>query len=181
MDVFLPVDAAHPPLSMSMSRQAKILATGGALGALDRSEGDLILEAMPEYASRITVDQGARDTIGNALAAAKFLKKEKISQVLVVTATWHLPRGIAALRGVLESHEIAAKTYMVGAGNLPWNVPLGTTAEMVAAAIADGRDTFFDTAYSAGEITGRVRAIERPMTARDYTRGLGLFTSCDFA
>ena len=42
-------------------------------------------------------------------------------------------------------------------------------------------DTSFDTAYSAGEITGRVRAIERPMTARDYTRGLGLFPSCDFA
>ena len=145
-----------------------ILATGGALDT-DRAEGDLILEAMPEYADRIVVDRQARDTIGNSLAIADYLEENDVGNLLIVTSTSHLPRSAGALRGVLQRRGMHPKTYLVGAGN---NVqaPYGEWSQENA--------DWLEIAYGG---TGRFRAIEIPMTNRDFARGAGLFTMCDFA
>lgn len=147
--------------------QAKILATGGALET-DRAEGDLILEALPEYADRIVVDRNARDTIGNCLAISEYLLENDIGNIFSLTSTFHSPRALMACRGVFHRMGINARTYMVAAGN---NVqaPLGNWTEE--------NQAWLETAYGG---TGRFRAIEIPMTNRDFSRGAGLFTMCDF-
>lgn len=149
--------------------QAKIVATGGALGALDRAEGDLILEGMPEHADRITVDRGARDTIGNSLALAEFLREnDGVANLLLVSSSFHLPRATMAVRGVLQRLDMHPRTYMVAAGN-NLQAELGTWNEE--------NQAWLETAYGGG---GRFRVIEIPMTNRDFARGAGLFTMCDF-
>lgn len=150
-----------------MYPEATILATGGALET-DLAEGDLIKAALPEYADRIVVDRGARDTIGNSLAIAEYLQENQIDNLLIVTSTYHLPRATMALRGVLQRNELYPKTYMVGAGNHV-QASLGSWS--------DENQAWLETAYGGG---GRFRAIEIPMTNRDFARGAGLFTLCDF-
>jgi len=170
-DVLLDVRIHAATMLASKFPDAPIIATGGNLGTFDRAEGDLILERMTGQGvkeERIIVDRLARDTIGNSLAIATYLEENSIDNLLVVTSTFHGPRATAALRGVLQRADLHPRTYMVLAGNNlqanrgTWN--------------ADNQ-AWLNTAYGGG---GRFRAIEIPMTNRDFARGAGLFTQCDF-
>jgi len=147
---------------------AVILATGGALDT-DRAEGDLILEAMPEYADRIIVDRQARDTIGNSLAIAEYLKQNDIDILLSVSSTFHLTRATMALRGVLQRKGLQdTKSYMVGAGN------------HVQALFPDEWNQDNQDWLEISNGGGRFCTNEIPMTNRDFARGAGYFTMCDF-
>ncbi|KAL7570660.1 hypothetical protein ACA910_014933 [Epithemia clementina (nom. ined.)] len=148
--------------------QAVILATGGKLGTFDRSEGDLIKELMPEFADRVVVDRLARDTIGNSLAIAEYLRDNEIGNLLLVSSSFHIVRASSIVRGVLQRNNMHPHTYMVSAGN---NVqaPLGTWSKE--------NQAWLETKYGG---LGHYRAIEIPMTSRDFARGAGLFTKCDF-
>ena len=49
------------------------------------------------------VDPKARDTIGNALFVADWLKEnDHVGNLLILTSTWHVVRASVALRGVLK-------------------------------------------------------------------------------
>jgi uncharacterized SAM-binding protein YcdF (DUF218 family) len=95
--------------------QATIIASGGAL-ATEKTEGDLIFDALPEYQDRIVVDPMARDTIGNAIFVAGWLKENDIGNLFIVTSTWHIARATLALRGVLAREGMHPKTYLVATG-----------------------------------------------------------------
>jgi len=149
--------------------QMTIIATGDAL-ATEKTEGDLIIyDALPEYQDRIVVDPKARDTIGNALFVADWLKEnDHVGNLLILTSTWHVVRASVALRGVLKREGMYPKTYLVASGNNV-NSPPGTWSEEDQA--------WLETDYGG---TGRFRAIEFPMTYREFSRGAGYFTMCDF-
>ena len=95
--------------------QATIIASGGAL-ATEKTEGDLIYDALPDYQDRIVVDSMARDTIGNAIFVADWLKENDIGNLLILTSTWHVVRASVALRGVLAREGMHPKTYLVASG-----------------------------------------------------------------
>jgi hypothetical protein len=85
--------------------QATIIASGGAL-ATEKTEGE----------DRIVVDPMARDTIGNAIFVAGWLKENDIGNLFIVTSTWHIARATLALRGVLAREGMHPKTYLVATG-----------------------------------------------------------------
>jgi len=149
---------------------AQILATGGALNT-EKAEGDLIVEKMPGYEDRIFVDRLARDTIGNSIAIADFMTANYTENLFVVSSTFHVVRGASALRGVLMSRNMSPNIYLVGAGN-----HVQTTFVTGTEKTKENQE-WIDTAYGGG---GRFKAIEIPMTYRDYARGANLFTYCDF-
>ncbi len=64
----------------------------------------------------IDVDQVARDTIGNANETRNWVEKRGFRSLIVVTASYHMPRSLAELRRALPDTEFIA--YPVKPGNL---------------------------------------------------------------
>lgn len=64
----------------------------------------------------IDVDQVARDTVGNADETRAWVKKRGFKSLIVVTASYHMPRSLAELRRALPDTEFIA--YPVKPGNL---------------------------------------------------------------
>eukprot|EP00751_Fragilariopsis_kerguelensis_P044705 CAMPEP_0170999576 /NCGR_PEP_ID=MMETSP0736-20130129/14202_1 /TAXON_ID=186038 /ORGANISM="Fragilariopsis kerguelensis, Strain L26-C5" /LENGTH=583 /DNA_ID=CAMNT_0011426813 /DNA_START=175 /DNA_END=1926 /DNA_ORIENTATION=- len=146
---------------------APIIATGAAVST-DKSEGDLIYEAIPEFQDRIIVDRSARDTIGNSIFVADWLAENEIENLFLISSTYHLARATIALRGVLQTKDLHPHIYLVGAGNNVQTPYMEWSTENQA---------WLETDYSGN---GRFIDIEIPVSYREYSRGAGMFTLCDF-
>merc|ERR1712150_192713 len=103
--------------------------------------------------SRIVVDGSARDSQGNMLFTAAWIKDNALDgTLLIVGSDWQNPRFWAIANGTLQAMDLSPKVQPVGAGS----------------AFLDGQD-----------LGARIR-IEQTAIWRDAARSLGYFESCDF-
>jgi uncharacterized SAM-binding protein YcdF (DUF218 family) len=73
------------------------------------------------YACCIDIDREAANTIGNAIAAARWAKERGFRSLIVVTSAWHMPRALVEL--AREMPGIALTPYPVVSDRLrdePW-------------------------------------------------------------
>lgn len=68
----------------------------------------------------IEIDWTARDTIGNALAAKKWVDQFKVKDLVVVTGAFHMPRALKELRHAMQGVEFIAAPVNVPHGNKWW-------------------------------------------------------------
>ncbi len=59
----------------------------------------------------IDIDREAQNTIGNAVAAARWAKQQKFRSLIVVTSAWHMPRALIEL--AREMPDVALVPYPV--------------------------------------------------------------------
>jgi uncharacterized SAM-binding protein YcdF (DUF218 family) len=67
----------------------------GAAGETGRSEAEAIAEGLRAggvHHSRIILDEGSRDTLETAVAAARFARREKITTLVICTEDFHMAR-----------------------------------------------------------------------------------------
>lgn len=136
--------------------QAQIIASGGAVSS-DKCEGDYIQETLVKrdrsLEDRIIVDRQARDSQGNALFIAKWMKDHaQDGTLLIVGSDWQNPRFKAIMDGTLSSMHVRATTQPVGAGS----------------AYLDGKN-----------VNDRI-LVEQTAIWRDAARALGYFEFGDF-
>ena len=78
-------------------RGAKLFISGANEGASSRTIQSL-RERSAKYDCCIEVGFDAIDTAGNATETAAWVKRESVTSLLVVTASYHMPRGLVELR-----------------------------------------------------------------------------------
>jgi uncharacterized SAM-binding protein YcdF (DUF218 family) len=81
------------------------LATLGRLAGIDTAR----------YASRITLGRYAASTRGNGLETAAWAEQNRIRSLIVVTASWHMPRALAELRQAVPDVRLYALPVRPGA------------------------------------------------------------------
>jgi uncharacterized SAM-binding protein YcdF (DUF218 family) len=134
---------------------ATIIASGGAVQS-EYSESEFIRDWLVAHnvcPARIAVDTAARDTLGNAMFIAEWLRETKVGTVMLVTSTWHSPRSRLNLQGALEARGVNASILSVGAGN---------------------------SGFQEGPELEQRLALERTASYRDCARARGLFDQFDF-
>ncbi len=61
----------------------------------------------------VDLDKAARNTIGNAAETATWVSSNKFKSLIVVTSSYHMPRGLAELKGVLPKVTLTAYPVFV--------------------------------------------------------------------
>lgn len=135
--------------------EAQVLTSGGAVST-KYPEGAFIRQWLVDRgvaSSRIFVDTAARDTLGNCIYVASWLRENHAGNVIIVTSTWHSPRARLNLMGLLEQYSLVKSVVSVGAGRASYP--------------------------TQKELDDRL-ALELKASHRDAARARGLFAACDF-
>lgn len=135
--------------------RSQIITSGGAVSS-EHPEGPFMRDWLVHRGiatERIFVDGSARDTLGNCLYVASWLRENRVSNIVLITSTWHSPRAELNLRGLLERQGVVASVVAVGAGRADY-------------ATEDALEARLD--------------LERKASHRDAVRARGLFSACDF-
>ena len=82
---------------LNQGRGAKLFISGANQGASSPTIRSL-RERSPKYDCCIEVGFEALDTVGNAAETAAWVGREGLASLLVVTANYHMPRGLIELR-----------------------------------------------------------------------------------
>lgn len=79
-----------------------VLLSGWARRRSPSSEADLMARAWEGAATDVLVDDAARSTYGNVVAAAAAARSLSVEEVVLVTSGWHGRRAAALLRAALR-------------------------------------------------------------------------------
>lgn len=75
----------------------------------------------------IELDRRAQDTVGNAEETARWVRRNTISSLVVVTAAYHMPRSLVEMRRVMENVRLEPLPTRAGEDNPErwwwWNSP----------------------------------------------------------
>jgi uncharacterized SAM-binding protein YcdF (DUF218 family) len=93
--------------------EAKKLLVSGVHPDVVKAEiagADQRLQALAECC--LVLGYEATDTVGNALEAARWMRREKFTSLALVTATYHMPRSLAEFHHALpEAHIVAVPVF----------------------------------------------------------------------
>lgn len=99
----------HPICAQRLTHAAEIateddvvVLSGWARKPGIRPEAELMAEAWTGRARELVVDPDARSTVGNATNAIDDVRRTGVTEVVVVTSRWHVPRALAAFRWLLR-------------------------------------------------------------------------------
>ena len=114
---------------LSQGRADKLLLSGIGGGAELTELAHLAgVDPMP-LTTRVTIGRGATTTRGNALETAAWAAANDIHSVLVVTASYHMPRAMAELQRVLPDTALYPLPVLVAGTSGRPAVPLRLLAE----------------------------------------------------
>jgi uncharacterized SAM-binding protein YcdF (DUF218 family) len=122
-----------------------VVVSGGIVRGAHTSAGALIKAALgADFAVPVAwSEEGSRTTWENALYSARLLLPEKLTTVVVISQSWHLPRALWAFE-------------RVGLKALPWSAP---RTALRAGAVGDylpSLGALHDTFYALHELVGGV-------------------------
>ena len=114
---------------LAQGRGDKLLLSGIGGGA-ELSELAHLADVDPiPLATRVTIGRGATTTRGNALETAAWAVANDIHSLMVVTASYHMPRAMAELRRVLPSIALYPMPVLIAGTSGRPAVPLRLLAE----------------------------------------------------
>lgn len=98
----------------------------------DALMGDLAQTSMQELECCIDLDKAARDTVGNARETARWVRSRGYDSLIIVTASYHMPRSLIEFRRAMPNVTLTA--YPVFPDSVPlneWWQRRGTTTLLV--------------------------------------------------
>ena len=78
-----------------------VLFTGWGRGGRATSEAELMATSWTAPSGRKLIDRGARTTLGNAIAVGRAARQLDVTEIVVVTSSWHARRASVLVRAAL--------------------------------------------------------------------------------
>ena len=121
-------------LDLLAEGKARKLLVSGVHPGTDRDQLQRLSQRTPElFACCVELGKDAADTLGNAIETARWARRQGIGSLRVVTASYHMPRAMAELRGAMpEADLLPNPVFPVHVKLEQWWAWPGTTLLMAA-------------------------------------------------
>ena len=88
---------------LSNNKDKKLLISGVGKGV---SKSEILLKDFSLYYKRVDLGYEANSTLGNAVEAKAWIKKNKLYKIILVSDNWHLPRAKLLFQAAMPEIEI---------------------------------------------------------------------------